>query len=529
MAKPLIGLKIRERRKDIGFTQTELASRLGISVSYLNLIEHNKRSIGGRLLHQVAEELGVGLDVLDGATERRLASDLNDVVADPLFDHLRLTADSIGDLVGGQPGWAQALVTLHRAFVDRSQTMHALADRLNQDPFLGDAIHRILTNISAIRSISEILTSVEDVDARQQRRFHTILSEESARLSTVAQGLSSFFDKANTTTRSTAPAEEVDDFILENRNHFAELESVAGALGARLGQPPHQAEERMLELLEQDHGLRVSRAGSGDERLLAAREALRYSQHGKRLIVLDSAPPATRRFALARLLARFAAREEIEAIIAHSTTLTTPAARERAAIALQSYCAGALLMPYERFLEDAVKLRYDIDMLRRAYGTSIEQVCHRLVTLRRSASEGIPFAFMRSDPAGFVTKRFPLPGLPLPRYGGACPLWAVYQAFQSPETVVRQLAEFPSGERFLFIARAVAKGDTAYGQPRHLLSIMLACDALYADQIVYGDRLDLTAAAPADRVGSTCRLCARSDCPQRQEDVIIKPQAPAEA
>jgi predicted transcriptional regulator len=407
--------------------------------------------------------------------------------------------------------------------------MHALADRLNQDPFLGDAIHRILTNISAIRSISEILTSVDDVDARQLRRFHTILSEESARLSTVAQGLSSFFDKAHTATRSTAPPEEVDDFILENHNHFPELETAAGAIAARLGQAPDLAEERMLEVLEQDHGLRISRAGPEDERLLAAREALHYSQHGKRLIVLNSAPPAARRFALARLLARLLARSQIEGIIARSPTLTTPAARERAALALQSYCAGALLMPYDRFLEDAVRLRYDIDMLRRAYGTSIEQVCHRLVTLRRHASEGIPFAFMRSDPAGFVTKRFPLPNLPLPRYGGACPLWAVYQAFQSPETVVRQLAEFPSGDRFLFIARAVSKGETAYGQPRHLLSIMLACDALYADQIVYGDRLDLTAAAPADRVGSTCRLCARSDCPQRQEAVIIKSQALAEA
>jgi predicted transcriptional regulator len=136
---------------------------------------------------------------------------------------------------------------------------------------------------------------------------------------------------------------------------------------------------------------------------------------------------------------------------------------------------------------------------------------------------------MRSDPAGYVTKRFPLPNLPLPRYGGACPLWAVYQAFQTPETVVRQLAEVPSGDRFLFISRAVVKGDAAYGQPRPLLSIMLACDSLYADQTVYGDRLDLSASAPADRVGSTCRLCARGDCPQRQEDVIIKSQPLVEA
>ena len=522
MAAPLIGLKIRERRKEIGLTQTELAGRIGISVSYLNLIEHNKRSIGGRLLQQIAEELEVGLDVLDGATERRLVSDLNEALVDPLFDHLRLDPASASDLVGRHPGWAQALVILHRAFLDRSQAMHALADRLNQDPFLGDAIHRILTNVSAIRSISEILTSVDDVDSEQQRRFHTILSEESARLSSAAQGLSTFFDKAHTATRSTAPAEEVDDFILEHHNHFPGLEEAAEQLRQRLGDSPRQIEERMLKALEEDHRLRISRTAA-DERQLSPRDPLRYSRHNKRLLLLDSAAPSSRRFAVARLLARLTFATEIESIVAASSILTTPAARQRATIALQSYCAGALLLPYDRFLEDAVKARYDIDLLRRSHGASVEQVCHRLVTLRRSGSEGIPFAFMRSDPAGYVTKRFPLPNLPLPRYGGTCPLWAVYRAFQLPETVISQLAEFPSGDRFLFVARALAKGDSAYGQPRHLQSIMLACEALYADQTVYGDRLDLSAAAPADRVGATCRLCARSDCPQRQEDVIIKP------
>ncbi|MEO3430948.1 short-chain fatty acyl-CoA regulator family protein [Pelagibius sp. CAU 1746] len=526
MPTPLIGLRIRERRKELGLTQTELAARIGISVSYLNLIEHNKRSIGGRLLLQIAEELDVGLEMLDGATERRLVGDLNEALAEPLFDQLRLDPASIGDLVGRHPEWAQALVTLHRAFLDRSQAMHALADRLNQDPFLGDAIHRILTNVSAIRSISEILTSVEDVDAAQQHRFHTILSEESARLSSAAQGLSTFFDKAHTATRSTTPTEEVDDFILENRAHFPVLEDAAKRLRRRLGAHPRVMEERMLEVLAEDHGLHISHASPDNESHYASRAPLRYSPHNKRVLLLDSAPAAGRRFALARLLARLDFAGEIGGIISASATMTTPAARERAAAALQSYCAGAALMPYDSFLEDAVKARYDIDLLRRAYGTSVEQVCHRLVTLRRPGSEGIPFAFLRSDPAGYVTKRFPLPNLPLPRYGGACPLWAVYRAFQMPETVVSQLAEFPSGDRFLFVSRAVTKGDAAYGQPRHLLSIMLACEALYADQTVYGDRLDLSAAAPADRVGATCRLCARGDCPQRQEDVIIKSPPP---
>ncbi|HEY9539830.1 MAG TPA: helix-turn-helix domain-containing protein, partial [Kiloniellaceae bacterium] len=284
-----IGLKIRERRKEIGLSQTELAGRIGISVSYLNLIEHNKRSIGGRLLRQVADEIGVGLEMLDGATERRLASDLTEVIADPLFDRMRPEPQAIDGLVGRYPALARAVVTLHRAFLDRSQAMHTLADRLNQDPFLGEAIHRILTNVSAIRSISEILTSVDDVEAAQLHRFHAILSEESTRLSAAAQGLSTFFETAGTATRSTTPAEEVDDFILEHHNYFAPLEAAGAALRRRLEATPQQLEDRMLERLEREHHLTVSRAGLGDERLRAGREALRYSAHARRLILLDGA------------------------------------------------------------------------------------------------------------------------------------------------------------------------------------------------------------------------------------------------
>src|SRR3546814_20025116 len=103
--------------------------------------------------------------------------------------------------------------------------MHTLADRLNRDPFLGEAIHRILTNVSAIRSISEILTSVDDVEAAQLHRFHAILSEESTRLSAAAQGLPTFFETAGTATRTTTTAEADYDSILRPHNSLAPHEA----------------------------------------------------------------------------------------------------------------------------------------------------------------------------------------------------------------------------------------------------------------------------------------------------------------
>ena len=83
----------------------------------------------------------------------------------------------------------------------------------------------------------------------------------------------------------------------------------------------------------------------------------------------------------------------------------------------------------------------------------------------RFRAEGVRFAFMRSDPSGYVTKRLPLPRLPLPRYGNACPLWVIYGAFQTPGVTVRSFGELTSGEQFLFFARAIEKRPPAVVLP----------------------------------------------------------------
>ena len=54
----LTGSRIRERRQVLRMKQSDLASHAGISASYLNLIEHNRRRIGGKLL--VATEMVQG-------------------------------------------------------------------------------------------------------------------------------------------------------------------------------------------------------------------------------------------------------------------------------------------------------------------------------------------------------------------------------------------------------------------------------------------------------------------------------------
>ncbi|HTQ76598.1 MAG TPA: helix-turn-helix domain-containing protein, partial [Burkholderiales bacterium] len=226
----LVGPKIRDRRRVLGMTQAGLSAALGISPSYLNLIEAGKRNIGGALLKRIAGALGLSVDELDGAAERRLLGDLGELAAEPLLGALGLDAATAADLAGRHSGWARALVALHRAWLERGQAVSALSDRLGQDPVLAETVHDLLTRISAIRSSSEILETVDDLPPAQHRRFVSIIGGESRRLAEVAQALAAFFTRAPAGARAATPAGEVDDFLLEHNNCFPALEEAAAAL-----------------------------------------------------------------------------------------------------------------------------------------------------------------------------------------------------------------------------------------------------------------------------------------------------------
>ena len=103
----LTGSRIRERRSIAGFRQAELARHVGISASYLNLIEHNRRRIGGKLLVDIAQALGVEPSMLTEGAEaaliaslREAAEDMNTVVAE---------TDKADEFARRFPGWAEVL------------------------------------------------------------------------------------------------------------------------------------------------------------------------------------------------------------------------------------------------------------------------------------------------------------------------------------------------------------------------------------------------------------------------------------
>jgi XRE family transcriptional regulator, fatty acid utilization regulator len=517
-----IGYRLRERRKALAMTQTELAAAVGISASYVNLIEHDKRSIGGGLLARLARTLGLDLDSLTGAQEARLIQALGELAADPVVRDLQVSPLDAPELIGRFPEWARAILALYRAYRETDAQVASLSDRLSEGSHLAEVGHQILTHITSIRSSAEILQEFADLGDAQRRRFLSVVSGESGRLAEATHALFAVFAADNVRAHSATPADEVDDFFIDRRNHFPTLETAADGIRSRIAGTALLDAATLADYLQARHGVACRFAAASDDAGSQA-DGCHLETERRLFHVGDRLPPETVRFQLAGLIARLEAEDAITTLT-RDERLTSGEARERATRALAAYAAGAVLFPYAPFLEAATALRYDLGLLQHRFRGSFEQVCHRLVTLRSTGASGIPFAFMRADPAGNVTKRFSIPGLSLPRFGAACPLWAIYQAQQAGGRTIVQLARMPDDATFLFIARWVTKRAAAFGKPVVGYSVMICCEAEHAKQVVLADGLDPSRAACVTEVGTSCRLCSREDCAQRAHPPVLEIQ-----
>ena len=237
-----------------------------------------------------------------------------------------------------------------------------------------------------------------------------------------------------------------------------------------------------------------------------------YDPVSKRLEISARAHSPTRRFQLLHQLALITQNDLLEATL-DLARFSTPEARDIAKIGLANYFAGAALLPYRAFQATAKETRHDLERLADIFGASIEQVAHRLSTLQRPGAKGIPFFFVRVDQAGTITKRHSATRLQFARFGGACPLWNVHAAFETPGKFLRQLAETPDGVRYLCLAQDVSKSAGAWLAPVRRYSIGLGCEVQHAPDLVYADGLDLK--GRFEPIGISCRICDRRDCHQR--------------
>lgn len=304
--------------------------------------------------------------------------------------------------------------------------------------------------------------------------------------------------------------EEVNDLVQRAMNYFPSLEAGAEALWRDAALDPSDLARGLVAHLERVHKVSVkvvTVAESGG--------ALRRFDPDRRALALsESLPPRARTFQLALQVCLLGMSGELERLTAESS-LTSDESRALARGVLANYFAGAVLMPYERFLEAAQRERYDVELLGHRFRTSFEQVCHRLTTLRRPGAEGIPFHMTRVDIAGNLSKRFSASGIRFARFSGNCPRWNVHAAFLTPGMIRVQLSRMPDGTAYFCFARTVTKDRGSYRTPQTVYAIGMGTQVQHASQLIYSDGVDLSNLDAAVPIGTTCRLCERTDCQQR--------------
>src|SRR6266853_5682540 len=116
MSRVQIGRTVRRLRTERNLSQQALANRLGISASYLNLIEHDQRAVSGTLLIKLAEIFHLDLATLSGSQERRLEIGLREAFSDPLLGVDAVPEAEIAALAGSGPNAARAVLALYRAW-----------------------------------------------------------------------------------------------------------------------------------------------------------------------------------------------------------------------------------------------------------------------------------------------------------------------------------------------------------------------------------------------------------------------------
>ncbi|MDF1834802.1 MAG: short-chain fatty acyl-CoA regulator family protein [Alteraurantiacibacter sp. bin_em_oilr2.035] len=364
----------------------------------------------------------------------------------------------------------------------------ALGDPIFNEPFSPEALVR--------------LAEQQPVFAKRFVELHELYRRSTQQLEMADDAIS-----ADNASGSPLPWEEVRDWFHLSNNYVDLLDRLAENLALSMSdEQGHLTGAALRVHLAEKHRITV---------IFERSNQLRQFDEAERILRIDAGqPPTGIRFQLAYHVAVMSLGETI-AQIAEYAELKSAAARELLKVGLANYAAGAVLMPYEHFRQSARRERHDVDRLALLYRTSFEQACHRLSSLQREGSRGLPVFFCRVDMAGNITKRHSATRLQFARFGGACPLWIVHEAVAIPDRVLVQFAETPDGVRYVFMAKGLVKPSGGFDRSPRRYAVALGCEIQHASEFIYADSINLNSDNAAARIGVSCRICPRTDCDQR--------------
>ncbi len=426
----LIGTRIRAQRLSRGLRQADLARAVQVSPSYLNLIEHNRRNAGAELVSAIARALDVAPDTLLDGRESETIEAARAAAAAAAASAADL--ERIEEFIGRFPGWADVLSATQARIEELEATIVALSDRMAHDPFLPEALHEILSAVTAVQSTAVILADDEALPPEWSRKFHANLLADSGRLADGADALVSYLDaSAARETGLAAPQEELEAWLERQGYHIAAAE--------------------------------------------------------------DPAPP------------------DLDALVQGRIELASDAARSLARAWIARAHADAQALPLAPFTAAVAEFGIAPDLLAARFDAPLDRVLRRLASLPPDP-ERPALGLVLCDGSGTLTLRRPIDGFALPRFGGGCPLWPLYQALRAPLRPIR--AELVTtariAHRFTAFAVAAPRGPARFDAPEVIEAAMLLTPAAAAP-----------ATPAATEVGPSCRICAAAGCPARREPSIL--------
>lgn len=385
------------------------------------------------------------------------------------------------------------------------------------------------TDARLISDLSEVLAEgpatgaqIEELVARMPAIGQTLVNLH-RRLHDAITDLEALHSRANVEVSAAVqqpmPFEEVRDFFYDRKNYIGELDIAAEELFNRNHLQIGGLDGQLAELLADKLGVTVL---IDDGQTLNRNSKRMFAPESKTLYLARWLHPGQRAFQVATQIALLTQADLIAGIIAGDDQLSDDA-RGVARIGLANYFAGALLLPYLKFLDAAEGVRYDIDQLARRFEVGFETICHRLSTLQRPSARGVPFIFVRTDSAGNISKRQSATAFHFSRVGGNCPLWVVHHASSRPGQFLTQVAQMPDERTYFWIARTTTAEPSRYLGPDKTFTIGLGCDVAHAEKLIYSVGIDLTDPEAIVPIGAGCKICDRAACPQRAFPYLGRP------
>jgi len=143
--KIFIGPKLRELRQTDGLTQADLARALGVSPSYVNLVERNQRSASLKFLISLADNFGINWRDLTNSDSAMLLGELREVTRDPAFGDKPPDVEELRSALEGSPNLVRGMLNIfnaYRSFGERlAEQNEAMSDSMNASFSIEHGVH----------------------------------------------------------------------------------------------------------------------------------------------------------------------------------------------------------------------------------------------------------------------------------------------------------------------------------------------------------------------------------------------------